>query len=74
MEERAVLNVAEEKKMRVPSKNTILVQASKSVKYFPALQGKPISWCCAGDILSEKRKWENETCESLKCLINPFSG
>jgi hypothetical protein len=30
--------------------------------------GNPISWHCVGDILSEEKKWENETCKNVKML------
>jgi hypothetical protein len=43
---------------------------AKYCQLFFLLWVKPISWRCVGDILSEKKKWENETCECLKWLKN----
>jgi hypothetical protein len=49
--------------------------ASQNIlNYFSLLWGKPISWQCVGDIPNERRKWENETCESFSeqqmCMTN----
>jgi hypothetical protein len=52
-------------------KNNILVQASKILPTISPFYGvnPSISWHCVGDIWRyEKKKWKNETCESVKWL------
>jgi hypothetical protein len=55
------------KRMCVPTKENMLVQARKILPAVSPICGiNP--FICQGfeDILSEKKKWENETCESMK--------
>jgi hypothetical protein len=66
MEKRTVLSVGD-KKTCEPTKNNILVHANKMSMVSSICGAKPsYSRCCAGDILSEKNKWENETLERVK--------
>jgi hypothetical protein len=57
-----------EKETHTPAKNNILVQGSKILPTISPFYGlnPSISRRCVGDILSESKKWENETCESVK--------
>jgi hypothetical protein len=57
-------------KAYVPTKNNILVQASKILPIISPIYGvnPSISQCHVRDILSENKKWENKTCESVKWL------
>jgi hypothetical protein len=52
----------------VPTKNNTLVQVSKLLKPTSFTYGvRPsITWQYVGVILSEKKIWENKTCESVK--------
>jgi hypothetical protein len=46
------------------------VEGSKILPTISAIYGVKlsISWHCVGHIFSEKNKWENKTCGSVKCL------
>lgn len=42
--------------------------------YFSLLSAKPIGQWCVGNIISEKRKWENEVREHFKWLTGAKLG
>jgi hypothetical protein len=58
------------KKTYVSAKNSILVQAHKMLPTISPFYGvnPSISQQYVGDILNEKKKWENEISESVKWL------
>jgi hypothetical protein len=68
MGKRAVLSVGEKKNVCAYKEQNPSASQQNIADYFSQLWGKPISRRCVGDILSEKEKWENERCESVKRL------
>jgi hypothetical protein len=54
----------------VLTKNNIPVQARKIFPAVSPIYGvyPSIGWHCGADVVSEEKKWENKTCESVKWL------